>query len=61
MVSDDIKTAVVQVGGGHRVNKTRKIQDRDKTGIRQRQVNGGLGGGKRWRGSREVGGEVREW
>ena len=45
MVSDDIKTAVVQVDGGHQVNKTRKIQDRDKTGIRQRQVNGGWGGG----------------
>ena len=54
MVSDDIKTAAVQVDGGHQVNKTRKIQDRDKTGIRQRQVNGGLGEGKRWRGSREV-------
>ena len=37
MVSDDIKTAVVQVDGGHQVNKTRKIQDKDKTGTRQTQ------------------------
>ena len=55
MVSDDIKTAVVQVDGGHQVNKTRKIQDRDKTGIRQRQVNGGWGGG----GKRSGGGQGR--
>ena len=43
MVSDDIKTAAVQVDGGHQVNKTRKIQDRDKTGTRQRQVNNKTG------------------
>ena len=40
MVSDDIKTAVVQLGSGDpQVNKTRKIQDRNKTGTRKRQVN----------------------
>ena len=37
MVSDNLKTAVGWVCGGPQVNKTRKIQDRDKTGIRQRQ------------------------
>ena len=66
MVSDDIKTAAVQVDGGHQVNKTRKIQDRDKTGIRQRQVNGGWGGRVKEvegvKGGRGEGkGMVREW
>ena len=63
MVSDDIKTAVVQVDGGHQVNKTRKIQDRDKTGIRQRQVNGGWGGAgvKEMEGDKGHGEKVGEW
>ena len=40
MVSDDIKTAVVQLGSGDpQVNMIRKIQDRNKTGTRKRQVN----------------------
>ena len=40
LISDDIKTAVVQLGSGDpQVNKTRKIQDRNKKGTRKRQVN----------------------
>ena len=43
MVSDNLKTAVGRVCGGPQVNKTRKIQDKDKTGTIPRQVNNKTG------------------